>query len=209
MHSVTDWFTPSVATIIATFVGLIGIWIQIWNARHPFTLDRYHAKRLAIFEFTQKRLQLWDQVLKLELDAAEDSAEQKQAKQKATLAIERALSDGSALLRHVDYKAQLVRSARNKPHNLQAQKLKGWKRIEYWIVKWVGYSFVVLFACLGVLLIWYIIGAGKHQVLTKALPLYLGFWAISLVSLLCGISLINTARTLKYPEPDPPTLGEL
>lgn len=123
MHSLTDLLTQPAATIIAAFLVFASTVFNVLYARHPPTLDRYHAKLLAILEFTQKRLELRDQVLKLELDATEDRNEQMQAKQRATLAVQRTISDANALLRRLDWSTQIVRSLDKKRHNLQAQQL--------------------------------------------------------------------------------------
>ena len=80
---------------------------------------RNHSKRPAVIDLAKKRLELQAQMLKLELAAAKGAAEEREAKQRAQLAVQRITSDVDLMMKRLEWSDQINRMIAQKPHNLQ------------------------------------------------------------------------------------------
>jgi hypothetical protein len=194
-----------VSSVVAGLVPLIVAFVGIYAARKA-SVGRNHAKRLAIIDLTQKRLELRDQLLKLEIAAAKGAADEREAKRQAQLAVQKIVSDADLLIKQLEWRTQLDLAMRHKLPTIPLVPLTGTRRFSYSL-------YMIAATILGIALV--VAAAGYTWIESKHISDRFDFEvfvvAIVLMPTLAflGADLRRKAYSIKYPKPEGPILDEL
>jgi hypothetical protein len=187
----TSVLVPVAVAPITAFTG-IATYVASYGGQHP--------KRVRIIDLATKRLQFWDQLLHLQLAAAEpDSPEQSQAKAEALTAIEKIRSDASLELKRLS-RGQQMKVLTSRQGILQdllgvpGNSLAGQQKAKYWF--WM-------------LLFWAYIITGTLLCARNLEPFrWSGIVVAFILSIFAGFSR-RWAEEVRYPKPEAPIIDEI
>lgn len=194
-----------IGSFITSLVPLIVALLAHYAARKA-SLGQNHDKRLAIIDLTQKRLALRDELLKLELAAAKGAGEERQAKERAQLAIQRIVSDADSLIKELEWKAQLNLAMSKKPHHLEPALLDGTRRLRLG-ASWIAAIVIALAASATTIWFAYI----QHKHISDKVDLIVFLVAIVVVPalFLAAGHFRHIAYSIRFSKPDGPILDEI
>jgi len=198
--------SPVVANALTAAATLIAVPTSVAVTARIASSGRNHSKRLAIIDLAKKRLELRDQILKLELAAAKGAAKEREAKQRAQTAVQGITSDANLMMKQLEWRDQITRVQARKPHKLTSKPLKGSGWFMYWLATLVSWGFIVF-------IVYYLL----ELALKPSIPRTPGM-EVLVVAVRCTMVLIfclaylhfsSQARQIKFPKPDGPILDEI
>src|SRR5690242_2903041 len=125
----TRWLTapgilPAIASIVVGVLSVAGVLLSIYYSRRVPSIDRYHAKRLALIDITKKRLDVQELLPKVGLSAAGlDKAARDNVRHEARAAVAKIVSDADLSMKRLEWRSQIRRAMAKKSHKLHPKNL--------------------------------------------------------------------------------------